>query len=244
MLRRDKNRSCSTTLSNVAPVARFWTRAPISPSTHLILVWPLWPFNIFWTNSKLFTWQSIGQSKSLQVLVILRLGQAMPPWPDFLSPLLVRTLSPPPQNFEQELHLLQTLTWGLWFFSYQDCDEFTSQLTGQGNWLQVLAWPRSRQLAPPKVGWVTTSLPRLLCPGSDPQLQDFEHELQSLQALTWSLYSESCLLVGLTSQSIDSTQTSLNLESTRKVLSPTTMLPTSLLFASFLILPVAPTSVL
>ena len=55
--------------------------------------------------------QLIGQWKSLQVLVARRTGQGIPPCSASLLTLLPRWLSPKPHGFEQELHLVQALTW-------------------------------------------------------------------------------------------------------------------------------------
>ena len=68
----------------------------------------------------------------------------------------------------------------------------TLQSIGQGKPLQLLVSSRTGQDAPLYLGWVTMSLPLLLCPGS-PHWQDLEQELHSLQPLTWKLFSMPCL---------------------------------------------------
>ena len=54
--------------------------------------------------------------------------------------------------------------------------------------MQLFVPSRTGQDTPPFSGWVTTVLPFRLCPGRPPQLQDFEQELQALQALTWTVF--------------------------------------------------------
>ena len=178
-------------------------------------------------NLDLNTMQLTGQWKSLQVLVLRRTGQGIPPFSASLLIILPRRLSPKPHGFEQELHLFQelTLVGFVQFLSFVMKIIFywcTSQSIGQGKWLQLLVSSRTGQDAPPYVGFVITSLPLRLCPGFKPQWQDLEQELQSPQVLTWvDFFASYSLCQGnnyewYTSQSMDSTQISLKPESIKK----------------------------
>ena len=136
-----------------------------------------------------FTSQLIGQGRSsLQLLVSSRTGQDAPPYWVFVSTSLLLRLwpgTPHLQDFEQELHSLQLLTWEKFLcnslpFYGVNFDWFTVQLIGQWKSLQLLVAWRTGQGIPPWSASVLTILARWL----SPKPHGFEHEVHLLQALT------------------------------------------------------------